>query len=182
MTNLAPAELQKRIQQTCPYWHAPKCDCKVDTEGIFIPLDNHIEIYCESSEYTLCPHYTEHDVEKPVAGTNKRKRVRIDSTHPITIIHLNDSGNVASRETSKATTIDLSMSGMRLITDEPMLKNSLIQFSLDEMYKGIAISKWCSPSRDKEGYHVGLAFHNKETTKAMGTYFNSAIRREKIRA
>lgn len=181
---MAKLNLQKEIPTICPYWQALKCALKATTEGIYIPLDNHIAIYCKSSEYKLCSQYSEVNAQQPVADSNKRKRIRRDSKHPITIVHLNDSGNITSRGICKATTIDLSMSGMRLMTEEPMRKNSLIQFSLDNStsnaaHHGIAISKWCSSARDKEGYFVGFAFHNKETTKDMGNYFNVAIRREK---
>lgn len=157
----------------------------VYTRGLFIPLDNHIDIYCESSDYGRCPEYTDSDSIQETVTANKRKRIRIDSKHPVTIVHLDETGRVVSREISKATTIDLSMSGMRLMTSEPLQENSLIQFSLDnclldELHHGIAVSKWCSPSREKAGYQVGLAFHNEETARAMGNYFNLAIRRKKI--
>jgi len=177
---LAARNFQKKIAQICPYWQIWRCALKTGTEGIYIPLDTHIEFYCESSEHKLCPRHTEYAVKKPLAGTNKRKRVRIVNHQPITIIPLNNSGNVTSKKACKTTTLDLSLDGMRVMTNEPILKNSLIEFSLDnstldEHHHCIAISRWCLPSLDTEGYQVGFAFYNKETTQAISDCWNLAI-------
>jgi len=157
---------------------------------LYIPLDNHIQIYCESSNYSLCSQYIESDdTKKSSTGSklNRRKHTRISSKQPITIVYLNDSGNVVSKEIHKAMTIDFSKGGMRLFTDEPIMKNSLIQFSLDDTdsnksEEGIAISRWCNQLQNEDGYHIGFAFHNKETTTRMSHYYNSAIKRGDVHA
>lgn len=180
----------KKKEPTCPYWQKSKCGSKIGTDGLYIPLDEHIQMYCESPNYSLCSQYLEcDDAEQNKTGPklNKRKRARVSSKQPITIVYLNDSGNVVSKEIHKAMTIDLSMGGMRLITDEPIMKNSLIQFSLNDAdssksEEGIAISRWCNQLQDQDRYHVGFAYHNKETSARMSHYFNSAIKRGDIHA
>ncbi len=177
-------------EPVCPYWQDSKCGSKTGSDGLYIPLDDHIQMYCESSNFSHCSQYLEYDdVEHHNTGSksNKRKRARISSKQPITIVYLNDSGNVVSKEIHKAMTIDLSKGGMRLFTDEPIMKNSLIQFSLDDTdasksEEGIAISRWCNQLKDEDGYHVGFAYHNKETSTRMSHYFNSAIKRRDIHA
>ncbi len=187
MSKLSKTNPHSNKEPSCPFWEASKCGSKAGSDGIYIPLDDHVRLYCESSNYPLCSQYLECDEQGDDQVSNKRKRARINSKQPITIVYLNESGNVVSKEIQKTTTIDFSMGGMRLVTDEPIMKNSLIQFSLEDSktsqhQKGIAISRWCNQLHDEDGYQVGFAYHNKETTLCMGHFFNSTIKRGNIRA
>lgn len=186
MSRIDKSNIEKELQATCPHWQAPKCGSTDDTYGVYIPLNHHIQRYCESTDYTLCTQYTENN-KGGSRGSNRRRRLRIQSNHPITIVRLNHSGNVISRERGKASIIDLSTDGMRLQSDKPMLKDSFVQFLVndslvDRAQRGIALSRWCSHLPGQNGYQIGFAFHGKETERLMGNCFNSEMRRKKSRS
>ncbi len=172
-------------QNMCPHWKPPKCASTISNTGIFIPLNHKIKTNCESNKHSLCPQYTANDAMHSNSNMNKRKTKRIKNHHPITILHLNQAGDVIDSKINEATIVDMSQDGMSLKTNTPIYKDSLIQFFLNDssqdnlnMHFGLAVSKWCSEREDK-GYHIGFAFHSKETARTMDDYLNLLMSREK---
>jgi len=167
----------------CPYWSAVSLKCSLCTDGLFIPMDDHIEVYCKTEEYSMCLQYNlRHDSINPsslYAGTipsnNRRKYERVESTHCIKLVRLNSSGRTASHFSSLANTIDLSMGGLRLRTHEPLINDTVVQFSFDDsvpdlLQSGTATIKWCYRMIDTAEYQAGLAFRSNQTVEAMAMY------------
>ena len=38
----------------CPFWSGQAQQCSVNQEGLFIPLEPHVEKYCTCRDYTDC--------------------------------------------------------------------------------------------------------------------------------
>jgi len=167
----------------CPFWSPISLKCSLCSEGLFIPLDDHIEVYCKTEEYPMCLQYNlSHDSNvRSSSGTdylsneNRRKYDRFESTHRITLVRLSGSGTIASHFSTPASTIDMSMGGLRLRTQEPLINDTVVRFSFDDsvpqlLQSGTATIKWCYRLIDSSEYQAGLAFRSNQTVEAMGMY------------
>jgi hypothetical protein len=170
----------------CPFWSPTTKICKVQATGLFIPLDDHIQMYCKCPEHVLCQQYmlsqdTGKETEKAgpeVKAENRRQYPRIKSNHQLTLVRLSSSGHVVNHDSSRASTLDLSSGGMRLTTREIFMNDSMIQFHFKSSFPsslkiGLAKVKWCVPADNELEYHVGLAFQNDQVIQAMGDYLGS---------
>jgi len=180
--------MKKKEKQrvVCPFWSPAEKTCKMQATGLFIPLDDHIEIYCKSAEHILCRQYRlgqETSRETGKAGhdintQNRRLHPRITSNHHLSLVRLSDSGQVVCHRPSRASTLDLSSGGMCLTTRELLMHDSIIQFHFKSPFpstlkSGLAQVKWCVPAGNDLEYHAGLAFQNDEVIRAMDTYLGS---------
>ena len=167
----------------CPYWSPISLKCSICTDGLFIPMDDHIEVYCKTEEYPMCLQYNlSHDSinpstahSGPLPSKNRRHYERVESTHRITLVRLSSSGKTASHFSTMANTIDLSMGGLRLRTHEPLINDTVVRFSFDDsvpdlLQSGTATIKWCYRMIDTAEYQAGLAFRSNQTMEAMGMY------------
>jgi hypothetical protein len=167
----------------CPFWSPLSMKCSLCSEGLFIPLDDHIDVYCKTEDYPMCLQYSlSHESFRKIAGycgptlsDNRRNYERIESTHPLTLVRLSSSGKVASHFTSPASTIDLSMGGLRLRMQDPLINDTVVRFSFDDsvpelLQSGTATIKWCYRMIDTSEYQAGLAFRSNQTVEAMGMY------------
>jgi hypothetical protein len=170
--------------RVCAFWSPTEQICKVQDTGLFIPLEDHVEIYCKSAEHVLCQQFRlleqTHLIAEQVviSGENRRKHCRVRTSRHLTLIRLSDSGNVVCNSPSIASTLDMSSGGMRLATRELLMHDSIIQFhfkgSLPSSVKsGLAKVKWCVPTKKDMRYQAGLAFQNTQIIEAMGEYLGS---------
>ena len=164
----------------CPFWSAYAMKCRLCYEGLFIPLEDHIEVFCTSPEYPLCMQYSmksddissqEREQEDPA---NRRAFPRIARAYRVTLVQLTDSGDIARHISIDANTVDLSRGGMKLETSEQLIDDSRISYSfLDifpkEIQSGIARIKWCRKQKGSGDFLAGLAFEN-PPSQAIGMY------------
>jgi hypothetical protein len=161
--------------------------CSLCSEGLFIPLENHLEIYCRTEAFTMCMQYSlssescHRSLPENTAAPhdNRRRHIRVEGRHRLTLMRLNRSGTSAPQAATLARTIDLSIGGLRLQTAEPLASDTVIQFSFDECaphfpVAGTATVKWCHPLPDSSEYQSGLAFANEQTAEAMGIYLRTS--------
>ena len=176
----------KGKQTICPFWSPLDRICKVQTLGLFIPLEDHIEYYCKRPEHIQCQQYRlsqeigqKAEKANPAAGTsNRRRHPRITSNQHLTFIRLSSSGHVVSHAPSRASTLDLSSEGMGLTTREILMNDSMIQFDFkgsfpSSLKSGVAKVKWCVPADNDLEYHAGVEFQNDQVIQAMGDYLGS---------
>lgn len=114
-------------------------------------------------------------MNRATGSDNRRRYQRIDGLHRITLVRLCASGKVASHFALQATTLDLSLGGLRLQTEEPLINDTVVQFSFDDLTPDIPLSgtatiRWCHRLIDTPEYQAGLAFCGTHTTEAMGMY------------
>jgi hypothetical protein len=173
-------------KKSCPYWSPISLKCSLCNEGLFIPLENHIEIYCRTEAYTMCMQYSlSSEFYRPSLAENtaaprdnRRRHIRMEDRQRVTLVQLNRSETVASHVSTPARTIDLSLGGLRLQTAEPLVNDTVIRFSFDDLapdfpLAGTAIVKWCHRLIDSPEYQAGLAFSNEQTAEAMGMYLGT---------
>jgi hypothetical protein len=110
------------------------------------------------------------------AKRNRRKYLRIEAKHKITLMKEFNAVNFSKQEIPiHGQTVDLSAGGMRLVTDLPLLNDSLIQFSFDESFPeelqlGTGQIAWCNKLIDMPGYQSGIIFQSNQVMQAMNNY------------
>lgn len=168
--------------ERCPFWSVQAMKCQLSGGGLFIPLDDHIEVYCKTLNYPQCMQYAVHSVNhlqlmerNRQAYQNRRKYERFDACYRVTLVRLVQSGQIASHFSTIGMTLDLSMGGMRLTTDKPLISDTIVQFSFEEFFPenlqdGTGQIAWCNKQIDEPGYQVGISFQDDHLIDAMGLY------------
>jgi hypothetical protein len=175
---------KEKQRKVCVFWSPIEKTCKIQDEGLFIPLEDHVEIYCRSAEHRLCRQFKLIEQIHPETGKagkkerNRRKYSRVKTSYHITLVRLSDSGHMVGNSPSIASTLDISSGGMRLTTREMLMHDSIIQFHFkgpfpSSVKSGLAQVKWCIPTRKDLRYQAGLAFQNTQIIQAMGEYLGS---------
>lgn len=172
-------------KNSCPYWSPISLKCSLCHEGLFIPLENHIEIYCRTEAYTMCTQYSlgygSHQLAAAgdlASGNNRRRHPRILDRHRLTLVRLDRPGMPASQVATPARTIDLSPGGLRLQTAEPLVSDTVLQVSFDDLatdfpLTGTATVKWCRRLDDSADYQAGLAFTSDRMAEAMEQFLRT---------
>jgi hypothetical protein len=170
----------------CPFWFNFAQKCRISSDGLFLPLDDHIDIYCTTENYPLCLQYSMHsEIPESAYGKveqgNRRSFPRIEAEYRVTLVKLTESGRLATHFSLPATTVDISKGGMRLATNEPLIDDTRIAFSFIDhlpqaLQSGIAKIKWSKKNEITGNYHSGLAFEDLPS-KAIGAYLETGARR-----
>jgi len=176
-----------QIEKTyCPFWSSMAQKCRISSDGLFIPLDDHIDVYCTTKDYPMCLQYSMSN-EIPEVGdeadqqANRRNYPRMEAEYRVTLVKITETGRLARHFSLPATTVDISKGGMRLATSEQLIDDTRIAFSfIDNMPKdlrsGIAKIKWSRRNEATGVYHAGLAFED-PPSKAIGAYLETSQRR-----
>lgn len=62
-------------REVCPFWSMPAMQCQLCRGGLFIPLNDHIEMYCQSIHYPQCLQFLLHSEDnRNPSGVNGRNR------------------------------------------------------------------------------------------------------------
>ncbi len=178
---------KEKSKSQCPYWSSAEQVCRIlNEEGLFIPLDDHVEIYCKGPEHHLCRQFAlnEQAQRDKIAADrrgkegDRRHAPRIKSKHRLTFIRLSESGHAICVRPSAANTLDLSTGGMRLTTRELLLFDSLIQFQFtapfsSSLQTGLAKVEWCKSTEHNMRYQAGLSFQGDHLLQVMNEFLGS---------
>ena len=113
---------------------------------------------------------------------NRRKYIRIQSSHAITLIKIFGSDKPESPIiTTRANTVDVSNGGMRVATDKPLSYDSVVQFTFDDsfpqsLHQLTGHVEWCNKQLDEPGYQAGVSFQGDHIIEAMGHYLKQQHR------
>ena len=177
---MATKSLKK--SEVCPFWASDSMKCKLCNDGLFIPLEDHIKIYCKTDNHPQCLQYSLYadshfkSLEKSADFIkNRRKHPRVEVHHKVTLIKFTKSGEIATHYPALAQTLDVGAGGMRVIIDNALPNDAEVQFSFDDSFpealqSGMGRIEWCNKQLDNSGYHAGLSFQGKEIGKAMEFY------------
>ncbi|TKB09393.1 hypothetical protein [Desulforhopalus sp. IMCC35007] len=173
---------QNTSRTICPFWSTNSKKCRVCRDGLFIPLDDHIEAFCMSEDYHHCLQYSLHAPNEQQANHlankntgNRRQSNRIKLSNKIQLLKLIKSGEVIQNLAASAETLDFSHIGMRLLTTVPLIDDSVIQFSFSASFPaaiktGAGVVHWCNKQIDGPGYQVGISFQSGWILEAMGRF------------
>jgi len=170
----------------CPFWSNLAQKCRISNDGLFIPLDDHIDIYCTTVDYSLCLQYSMNTdipeiTDDAAEHENRRNSPRFAAQYRVTLVKITETGRLAKHFSLHATTVDISKGGMRLVTSEQLVDDTRIAFSFidnlpRELQSGIAKIKWSKKTDAAGAYHAGLAFED-PSGRAIGAYLESGRNR-----
>src|SRR5512141_2840335 len=109
----------------CPFWSMQAMKCQLCREGLFIPLNDHIEVYCQTRHYPQCPQFLLHSAKHRRANRlNRRKYERVAASHRVVLSELvqTQSPHVspALGQVLSCRSLDLSKGGIRLASEQPL--------------------------------------------------------------
>jgi len=174
--------INRKQQGNCPFWSAESMKCRIRNGGLFIPLDDHTEAFCKTPCFSSCIQYGLHSEDQVhLAGSvrrfeeNRRKFLRIETSHKITLVKIISSGQTISNFSPGAKTVDMSRGGMRMATESPLSHDSLIQFSFDDsfpqsLHQITGQVEWCNKQLDEPGYQAGVSFRDHHILDAVSRY------------
>lgn len=154
--------------------------------GLYIPLPEHIEIYCSTTHYIQCHQYirgkeilTEAAAAEGIEDSRRRHR-RVKEQLPVSIVACDSMGKLIGDKAEETSTIDLSIGGLCLTSRSERQTNELlllklIQETSDSPLTGIGKVKWCNAMNESSEYRVGIAFQTKDTGHAVGRYLARAV-------
>ncbi len=169
----------------CPHWSTLTQNCLVNAGGLYIPVSQHIKMYCRASIYEACPQFIRNDDTSAEAEINslirntRRIHERVPGRYGIRIAECNDKGLAHTVIDESASTIDLSPGGIRLETYRELPVNSVVAFALGEDFltpecSGIGQVKWCKSLDNAPVFHAGLAFLDKGVASTVSQYIGVA--------
>jgi len=157
--------------------------------GLYIPLPEHIEIYCSTTHYIQCHQYirgkeilSEAAAAEGIEDSRRRHR-RIKERLPVSIVACDSMGKLIGDKAEETSTRDLSIGGMCLTSHSKRQTNELLLLKLmqgtsESPLTGIGEVRWCNASNKSSKsseYRVGIAFKTKETSWAVGKYLDLAV-------
>jgi hypothetical protein len=147
--------------------------------GLYIPLPEHIEIFCSTSHFAQCHQYirgkellSEAVASGAIYDDSRRRHRRIKEEIPVSIAACDVMGNRVGDFIEETTTFDLSIGGMccKSKKEVPSSELLLLMFredNLEPAISGIGEVKWCSSDQKSLGYKLGIAFKTKDTGYAL---------------
>lgn len=170
-------------REGCPFWSTRTTQCQLGHEGLFIPLNDHIEAYCTTLHYPQCRQFSRHAAGRRQppenSGGNRRKFPRLAVSQRVTLVRLLPAGSVAKlaagQDLALCWTLDLGKGGMRLATDLPLAKAEVIRFTFTESFppsvqSGQGQIAWCTRPYGQPVYQAGIAFQDDRLIDTMGLY------------
>ncbi|MFT5698162.1 MAG: hypothetical protein ACI8ZB_001016 [Desulforhopalus sp.] len=169
---------------TCPFWSVDSKKCRVCKDGLFIPLDEHINAYCTSKDHHHCLQYSLHTPRNERSthqsrqnSTNRRQSIRVTLSNQIQLLKMIKSGEIIQKLSEKAETLDLSSIGMRLQTNVPLIDDTVVQFAFNDNFpealrKGAGLVEWCNKQIDGPGYQAGISFQSNIIVEAMDVFLH----------
>ena len=155
----------------CPYYLLGDLgDCQMTRGGLYIPLPEHIEIFCKTIRYSSCPQYIrgksllQGNIRKKVETSDSRRRFpRIGNRFPVTISTCDEKGQPVEVLDQEAVTLDLSLGGIRISSNSEIPPNKILHFAFREdlchtTVKGVGEVRWSRKTEGPLPYQAGLAF------------------------
>lgn len=162
----------------CPFWSPSSCNCVLSLEGLFIPLDDHIETFCRSDNYSQCDQHRvnistdEMDLYHTVS--ERRQFDRHSGSQEITIIQTDEYFD-DKNPLLAARVVDFSQGGIRLLAPMQLSRDTTVTCALDDSFpehlrSSAAMIRWCRPLLNNGGYQAGLSFRDARIPLALRSH------------
>src|SRR5512136_659872 len=106
--------------------------------GLFIPMPEHIKMFCKSQSYGKCYHYLkecEQFISQPnkqnvvASGRDRRRFERVAGRYSLVLASCDGMGRPQEMMTDKACTLDLSLGGMRFESPSSLPVRRMVAFT-----------------------------------------------------
>lgn len=153
----------------CHYWSISTRSCLYGKGGIYLPVSEHIQTYCQTSNYLSCP-LLEGQSFASSSGLPKeefkdrRCYERVPGRFAFRLSdRIKGEEDLVSLLDDQSCTVDISPGGVRFESFREIPVDSLVSFSLvadsiDDPLEGVGLVKWCISLENAPVFHVGIAF------------------------
>lgn len=168
----------------CPHWTENNGDeCKMTKGGLYIPMPEHVSMFCMSSRYAHCHQYIRGEELLQEAARNfgyivedgRRRYRRVSDRFQLVLSSCDDDMTPLSVLDDHAFTLDLSLGGMRLESRRKISTGRPVAFAFSRDFtipdlSGTGEVRWCEPDRDSGGFVAGLEFSDGTMSRAIGSH------------
>jgi hypothetical protein len=156
----------------CPHWDASNRVCLLVTDGLLVPVEQHVTSYCLSSHYPSCRHHrmlseTGNEAQQfETPSFNRRRSIRIPSRYIFRFSEITGSDHNPGVRQDDAWTIDLSEHGIRFVTRQLLTMKTSLRFQLEveetaTQIEGSGWVIWSIPLANAPLFHAGIAFSDR---------------------
>ena len=177
-------ENKKLTGEQCPYCSSDNShECKMTKGGLYIPMPEHVDIFCSKPQYTGCHQYLrgcelmQETARKYgfIVDGGRRKYRRVSDRTALSLSSCDKGRKLLELIDDKAFTVDLSLGGMRFESVKEIKKDSLVSFQFPSDFSipnlsGMAEVKWCEAIDNSNRFQAGVAFADFELTQAIGSH------------
>lgn len=168
-------------KQVCPHWSRQDRSCLLSQDGLYLPVTEHVEIYCEGGNYSSCTYYMGKAIDSDTGvvegkGLNRRHYRRVPGRFSFRLAEC--AGDDLDRLIDDAAiTVDLSRGGIRFESYRALSEGAEVLFSLNGDFsnvplRGIGQVKWCRSLENAPIYHAGISFSDNVVADAISNRFN----------
>lgn len=178
------------LKAKCPYRPTKNSEgCGIANGGVYLPLPQHMNMFCLSSRYIQCHQYVkgcehimarEESRKKGAGQINERRKFPRISQQLYLKMYVSDTDLDSSKiHDFKARTLDISLGGLRIESPRELTPGSIVCFETDEeitsrKISGIGEVRWCKPSVKSDSYEFGIAFPDSIQFRAWGIIYPTA--------
>ncbi len=167
----------RKVEQICPHWSTMSKSCLLQQEGLFIPVSEHVKIYCQNSNYLSCQQLlgrarTMGSPRREEGKENRRRHKRTLKRYYLRLSEYNPSALAEVPIDDCACTVDMSPGGIRLESSHSLVLDSLVSFYLDKKFsevglRGIGKVRWCKSLENTPLFHAGIDFIDEAAAMAI---------------
>ncbi|RUM39160.1 MAG: hypothetical protein DSY70_06340 [Desulfobulbus sp.] len=168
---------KKQMNTICPSWSLSTRSCRLSNDGLYLPVAEHVGMYCEGGGYLSCPQSINfNSLSGPTSKHREERRcsrrtpVRLFARVTERFEEMNQAGEGA------AVTVDVSPEGLRVELCRPLAEGVEILFSLEHgpsnsPVHGIGRVQWCRSMENASLFHAGI----KVTDPAIGSVMQTTM-------
>ena len=158
--------------------------CRLSGSGLIIPTREHILNYCKNEQHSKCHHYFQNRIsieqraeygvdDSPIS--NRRRFMRIPTSQLVQVSHYYSDGNREEILDNDATSVDLSLGGISIITKASLDVDATVAIFFGEEvepqgFKGKGDVKWIQSAGYGDMIKAGLSFTDQDTCNAVRNY------------
>jgi hypothetical protein len=151
--------------------------------GLYIPMPEHIDVFCSSSQYVKCHQYIRgceflQETAKKygfIVDGGRRRFRRVADRVSLTVTACDMNRKPLDLLDDQAMTLDLSLGGLRIESSREIPKDTMVSFAFGPDFStpelaGVGEVKWCESQLDSGRFEAGIAFTDFSLTQAIGNH------------
>jgi len=161
--------------------------CSMTKGGIYLPLKEHIEMFCKTPHFLECHQYVrgskigaKTSLEEDYRDNGRPQFRRIADLLSLSLANCDEAGRPCQLIDGNACTVDLSPGGMRLESHHRLSTHDLISFTFGPHFStpnltGVGQIMWSTAANEPDLFHAGLAFLDATTKQAIGHHMGVPV-------
>jgi hypothetical protein len=151
--------------------------------GLYIPMPEHIELFCSTVHYIKCHQYMRgcellQEAAKKygfIVDGGRRRFRRISERISLVVTLCDVNRRPIELLDDRAITLDLSLGGLRIESHREIPPETLVAFEFGPDFSspdlaGVGEVKWCESRLDSGLFEAGIAFSDFSLTQAIGNH------------